>query len=50
MCQKGAPAKVLNSGKYLKVVEYLGDRTVQRKVTKEDKISEELCRAMPGGY
>jgi hypothetical protein len=49
-CQEGAPAEVLDSGKDLKVVEHLGDRTMQRKGTEEDIISEEFCRALPGGH
>jgi hypothetical protein len=48
--QEGAPAEVLNSGKYLKIVEHLGDRIVQRKGIEEDIISEEFCRALPGGH
>jgi len=46
----GTLAEVLNSRKDLKVVEHLGYRTVQRKGIAEDKIYEELCRALPEGH
>jgi hypothetical protein len=45
-CQEGVPDEVLNSGKDLKVAKHLGDGIVQRKGTKEDKISEEFCTAL----
>jgi hypothetical protein len=36
-CQEGAPAEVTDSRRILKVVEYLGGRTVQRKEQKKTK-------------
>jgi hypothetical protein len=49
-CQEGAPAEVTDSRRILKVVEYLGGKTVQKRAQDRPESLRDSVEALPGGH
>ena len=50
MCQEGALAKFIDSRIILKVVEYLGGKTVQKRAQDRPESLRDSVEALPGGH
>jgi hypothetical protein len=49
-CQEGTPEDVIDSGRILKVVEYLGGKTVQKRAQDRLESLRDSVEALPGGH